>query len=238
MKNFKSFCHFLFYFCSLSLLANQSFAQAKQSTTELEMKVKAFLLEKIGQQSGKVSLKVGKVDPRLSLAQCKQNELKIFLPPTVQIMRATTVGIRCSAPKPWTIYLPVGIKIFSKAVITTRQLPRGTIISKNDIKISDVETNTLGTSYFQNPAQLIGKIAIKSIASGNVIHAESIRLPAVITRGQLVTIIAGKGAIHVTMQGVALNNGALGQVIRVKSNSNQRVINAKVIGHKKVRVSI
>ena len=51
-----------------------------------------------------------------------------------------------------------------------------------------------------------------------------------------VTIFAQHGQLKIQVQGVARENGELGQLIRIKNISSKKVIIGQVIGQKKVQI--
>jgi flagella basal body P-ring formation protein FlgA len=61
--------------------------------------------------------------------------------------------------------------------------------------------------------------------------------PKIIKRGERVMITAAKSGIGIRMNGIAQSDGNRGQVIRVKNQNSERVINAIVTGIGEVTVT-
>src|SRR4051812_41010292 len=86
------------------LLTSSAAAQTpRQDAAELRLAVENFLHMQTSDLNGKVNIVVGQVDARLNLAACPAAEP--FLPAGSRAWGKTTVGVRCLAPTPWTVYI-------------------------------------------------------------------------------------------------------------------------------------
>lgn len=207
-----------------------------QSLDGLKQLAHDYLQQTIGEQSGKVVIKIGHLDKRLRLASCAKDGLEVYLPPRTDAIRTSTVGIRCRGIKPWSIYIPVRVKVLVPTIVAKHHLPRGTVIKARDLKKKEIDANRLRQGYFNDKKPLIGMIVRSSIYAGNTIKPKSLQAPSLIYRGETVSIIASSNGIRVTIQGVALNSGRIGETIRVKSLRNKRVLEGRVVGRKQVQV--
>jgi flagella basal body P-ring formation protein FlgA len=61
-------------------------------------------------------------------------------------------------------------------------------------------------------------------------------MPPVVKRGDLVTIVAETDAIKITTQGVVIENGGKGDMVRVVNTSSKRELFARVKDSKTVEV--
>jgi len=59
-----------------------------------------------------------------------------------------------------------------------------------------------------------------------------------IHRGDPVTITAINSAIRVSIKGIAIENGKLGDRIRVKNLSSSQIIDAKIVAKQQVEIKI
>jgi flagella basal body P-ring formation protein FlgA len=78
----------------------------------------------------------------------------------------------------------------------------------------------------------------RAIHAGEVLSPGLLSSPRLIHRGQELILFASSGAMTVTMKGEALEDGAEGDVIRVRNLSSNRVVEGRVIGADKVQVSL
>jgi flagella basal body P-ring formation protein FlgA len=62
--------------------------------------------------------------------------------------------------------------------------------------------------------------------------------PLLVVRGKDVTAIVSVSGMHVTLTGQALDNGRMGETVRVKNKASGKIITGEVIGHRMVEVRI
>jgi flagellar basal body P-ring formation protein FlgA len=187
----------------------------------------------------KVKVTIGSIDARLKLKHCPKDRLKVFNPYNSQITQTSTLGIKCADTKrKWTLYVPIDIDILTLVVICKHHLPKGTTISSNDIRLSERDIKQLKRGYFQNKEEVIGLITKHNLQPGRTISPYNLSLPALVNRGEEIIITAINKSIQVSMKGIAINSGTLGEIIRVKILSSNRIIEAKIVKRRKVEVNI
>ncbi len=187
---------------------------------------------------GRLAIEAGSIDQRIQLSACSPTKLEAFAPAGFRTNGNTTVGIRCHHPVQWVIYIPVKVRTLSKVLVATKALLRGQRITAADVMISewDVSNNTRG--YYQEFAEVEGMILRRPMKAGALIHGAALNNPLAIKRGQYVTIIATIGALTVRMKGTALSNGAEGDLIRVKNQKTEKVLEAQISAPGEVRVNL
>ena len=103
-------------------------------------------IQALGQQAGaglapgavRVEIEPGRLDPRLRLAPCER--IEAFLPPGARAWGRTRVGLRCvQGPTPWTVYLPVTVKVFAPAWVAAGALPAGTVLQAEQLREAEVD---------------------------------------------------------------------------------------------------
>ncbi len=166
---------------------------------------------------------VGRIDPRLKLTPC-QLAPTAFLAAGTKLQGKLTVGLRCAAPKPWTVYIPAQIKRFANVVAAAHTLPRGTKISAADVMPVRKELSQIHGGYFLKASRVIGQVVTQNIAVGRAIRPQRIKPPIVIHRGEKVAIIASIGALKVKGKGEALGDAAQGELVTVRNSRSKRVI--------------
>ena len=97
---------------ALLVLAGAASAQtapARQDHGVLRQTVSQFLTVQAGGLPGQITVTVGAIDPRLNLAACTAPQA--FLPNGARAWGKTSVGVRCVAPSPWTVYIPAMVQV-------------------------------------------------------------------------------------------------------------------------------
>lgn len=177
------------------------------------------------------------LDPRLRLTACGA-PLQPFLPDGQPGVGRLTVGVRCSSPKPWRLYVPVQIHRHIEVLVAARPLPRGVVLTQDVIRQERRNVADLARAWYTEPKQLLGLETRQAIRAGEVFSPQLLISPRLIHRGQELILFATSGTMTVTMKGQALEDGAEGDIIRVRNLSSERIVEGRVVGGNRVRVSL
>lgn len=112
--------------------------------------------------------------------------------------------------------------------ITTRALTRGEVIAAEDIALTPMARQRARSADMAQLDQLIGKAARQNIRQGTIATRAMFKIPEIINRSDVVTILFKTGKLTLTMRGTALSPGAKGDTISVQNDQTNRVIRARV----------
>jgi flagella basal body P-ring formation protein FlgA len=230
----RKYLHQLFASVSILTVAVVAQANAFQSSSSIIGAVESFLEQHIDDKK-KSRIEVGALDARLRLTSCN-NELDTFFLKGSRALGRTTVGVRCAAPKPWTIYVPATVKIYGKVLTTSRPVARGARVTKNDIKMLDYELALLSSGYYVDPKNIVGKIAKRLIPAGRVFRPALLDAPRLVQRGEEVTILAETKGLKVQVPGIALMDGSAQDKITIRNKASKKVIQGTVVAAGVVKV--
>ena len=218
-----------------------SLASTYQSLDHLRQKIEAHVTQGLKEFSNKGGLKVttGAIDSRLHLPACADDQLVVFNPYNTPLIRTSTMGIKCEeATKHWTIYVPIDITLLRKVIAARRHIARGTRISASDVFETDMDTQHLNRGYYTDLKKVTGYITKQHIKEGSALSPYNLQLPKLVHKGEHVSIVAKSKSFHVSMEGIALGEGIMGEFIKVKNLSSKRVIEAAVTSRKVVEIVI
>ena len=168
---------------------------------------------------GQVSISVGAVDPRLNLPACQA--LELFIPAGGRLWGQATVGVRCNSKTPWTVYVPVSVKVMANVVHAARPLAQGQPVAATDLALQKADLAQLPAGILTEPAQAVGKTLVSSIASGQPLRQDMLRSPLVVLQVQSVKLLAQGRGFNVSSEGKALAAAAEGQPVQVRTQSGQ-----------------
>jgi flagella basal body P-ring formation protein FlgA len=183
----------------------------------------------------RVDIVVDELDRRVRLARCTI-PLKVSLPYGRKQATRLTAQVHCNGAKPWKIYVPARLTIHHRVVVAARPLARGTILTADDVVLTEHATGTLGYGYIQDPDHAVGHELRRPVQAGKVLTPGVLAAPTLIKRGQRVNLLAGSSGIAVQMAGVARADGIRGQVIDVENLNSGRRVQAVVRSAKSVEV--
>lgn len=225
----------LLFFASLVL-----HAEPLQSLDLLKSKIEAHVVNELARNAeGRTEVSVGNIDNRLNLRPCADEKLEVFNPYQNASGQGNTMGIRCTeVENHWTIYVPVKITLYKSILMAKHPLIKGATLRDSDIYIAEFDVKKLKQGYFTDSKDLIGQVCKQNITGDTPLTPYNIELAKLIRKGEQITIVAGNNGLVISMAGIALNDGALGETVRVKNISSKRTIEAHVIDRKKVKVIV
>jgi flagella basal body P-ring formation protein FlgA len=205
--------------CLLSLLSPALAGAGTQDIGVIHKTVDHFVQQNTAELPGQVTSTVGAIDPRLQLPSCDAPEA--FLPAGGRLWGNSTVGVRCQGATPWTIYVPVSIRIMAQTAVATRPLSAGQTVTPADVAMQSSDLSQLPSGVIMDTALAVGKTVIYSVSTGQAFRHDMLRAPKVIQQGQTVKLTAKGDGFQVTSEGKALANATLGQVVSVRTQSGE-----------------
>lgn len=216
----------------LSPLVTTAKAQAGlQDPQAIMAEVEAFLLDKAQDLGGEPTVTV--TPPRIQRqAACDHLDVSLSNP---QLRSRMSVAVRCVSPQPWTLYVQANVEVTGRHYVANRTINVGEPLSVTDLDTREGDLLRLARGVIVDPAQAIGYIAQQRIPAGTAIKSSALRDPDSIVRGQPVRTEARGLGFVATGEGVALENGAPGTMIQVRTSSGQ-VLTGTVVNNMTVRV--
>lgn len=194
-----------------------------------------FLGQRVGESTNTTVR--GMVDTRLRLGACDR-ALEGFMRAGTRVSAKTIVGVRCPGSKPWKVYVPVEVVVRTQVWIASRTLPRGHLLTKEDIKPEERDVARMNQGYITEINQLLGQRMKSSVLAGRAITDQLVEADDLVSRGQTVTLAVMSGNINIRMRGKALSDGGLNERIRVENLNSGRVVEGVVRSPEVVEVLV
>lgn len=207
--------------------AGQGYSMQLQDIGSIEQTAYEHALEQAQARYGNPQVVMGNLDSRLRLQHC-DNPLTAFNNSQKFDLGNQTIGVRCPSTSPWTVYVPVAIKLFKPVVVSTRAIQANEIIDTSDIVLRNIDVSSIRYAHFRDTQKLIGQRLKYPLAKGAVVTANTVRPQKLIKRGELITLLAETKGMQVKVSGTALSDGVLGQRVRVKNSSSKRIVEGMV----------
>jgi flagella basal body P-ring formation protein FlgA len=194
-----------------------SAAPARQDGNALRALVEQFLLTQAAGSPGEVSVKVGAVDPRTALAGCPAPEA--FLNPGARAWGKTTVGVRCTAPSNWTIYIQAQVNVKADYVAAAVPLAQGQAVEQGQLMLVKGDIAAMPNGIITDMAQAIGRTPTVSLAAGTPLRLDTLRSKPVVQQNQAVRLVLNGNGFNVSAEGRAIGTAGEGQVVQVRTPS-------------------
>lgn len=128
------------------------------------------------------------------------------------------------------------VPVQAAATVTARMLMRGDTLTAADLAEAMVPASLARGAV--SAASAVGMAVRRTVPEGSVLRPIDLEAPALVKRGDSVTIEMIKGPMRITTGGKALDNGASGRSVRVVSTSTNRTVDAVVYGPGTVRMML
>lgn len=145
-----------------------------------------------------------------------------------------TVGVRCGDGK--VRYLQARVTAYGHYWVAGQRIAAGTRITAAMLQARDGELDRLPATTVFDRTTAIGQVATRTLTEGSVLQTTQLRAPNLVHRRQPVTVEALGSGFRVTRQGKALQDGALGDTVRVRM-ADRSVLSGVVSGDDQVRVT-
>jgi flagella basal body P-ring formation protein FlgA len=169
-------------------------------------------------------------------------------PLTVKILELPTVGVTPSfiirfqlgttngTVGTWQASLQA--HIWRDVWVARSDLARGTLISEADVARDRRDVLGIGESLADFASDDNSLQLANTISSGNIIYARNLKPRAVLHRGQIADAVLSDGALNIMMKVEVLEDGAPGQIVRIRNPVSLRNFSGKVINDQTIAITL
>lgn len=137
-----------------------------------------------------------------------------------------------------TVTTQYTIRSYTKVLIATADIMRGDAFTEQNTKLVRTETTSMTSRPVRALSELDQRLCKRKIRAGCVIRLDDGYFPAIVERGNIVSVVVRKGSLKIKTKGVALRSGRLGDSISVRNPDSNKTFNAKVTGPDSVEINL
>jgi flagella basal body P-ring formation protein FlgA len=130
------------------------------------------------------------------------------------------------------------LNVFEEIAVACTRIERHDVIQPGQVKMERRDITDSMMRVISSRDDVRGKRVRRSIRPGECIYRELVENPPDIERGSPVRVIVRKGCVEITATGTALENGMVGEDIRVLVLSTRKRMSAQVLDHTTVVVPL
>lgn len=205
-----------------------------QNLHVLTTAARKWLAGALAPTNGNRTIAIQRPDPRLVLPEC--HHLKFKLTQGTTPAGRLPLLVRCRSPR-WQMYLIANVQVLVPVLVSTRALPAGVKLDPSDYVLASRPLQNLPPGALTSPDDVAGHVLARGISTGIPLTASMVVLPQSIRQGNRVTIVAAGVNLRLSVAGIAMQAGRIGQFILVRNASSGKVIRAMVTGPGRVRVT-
>lgn len=191
------------------------------------------------------TLHLAPLDQRIGLQACQQ-KLQFEQP----FVNQPHVRVRCALPQ-WQMFVTLnngpaptagktdspGAPTLVKVLVAKEVLKRGTVLSPEMFALAELPASGMENQVIADPQQVLNMELVRDLAPNAPLRTYDLKKAVMVKRGQEVQVIAGAGqGFLITMRAEALQEGALGEQIRLKNSESGRSLTAVVTGQNTAKV--
>jgi flagella basal body P-ring formation protein FlgA len=157
--------------------------------------------------------------------------LQVSMPLTTNSQAAAT-----SSGKPSSSGVPNGTPASASPAVKTvvvpkRLIQRGTVIEADMLEEVSQAAGNVDNSMLQSLKDAVTAEAVRDLSAGQALRSSDIRRAILVKQGQLVTMNVGdKSGFLITVRVEALQDGRMGEQVKLKNTESGRQISGVVVG--------
>lgn len=126
--------------------------------------------------------------------------------------------------------------VMQEVPVTKARTTSGTVLTEADIEWQKMPSSRLDRNTILNADEIIGKTPVRVIAAGRPMEPKDLQVPPVINRQSTVYMNYKSANIAIQAVGIALQDGAVGDRIRVRNSSGGNTVEGVVTAPNQVQV--
>ena len=190
-------------------------------------------------------VRVAPLDSRISLQNCQQ-KLQFDQPFPMQ----PSVRVRCNQPQ-WQLFVTLtnGTEsaspnrvslagpVLHKVLVSKEMLKRGTLINPSMFVEAEMPIPGMENQVIVDPKLLVNMELVRDLTPNSPLRTYDVKAAVMVKRGQEVQVSAGQGqGFLITMRAEALQDGGLGEQVRLKNSESGRSLIAVITGPNTARI--
>ena len=128
------------------------------------------------------------------------------------------------------------VDVFESVICTTRPVRKGEVLQEEDLFVFRKNISRSRGKTFSTMDEVVGLMARHNLRENTSLQEWMVEAPPVMEKGDMVIILAEMGGLRVRVQGMALERGYPGEMVRVQNTMSQKSIFARVIDGSNVMV--
>lgn len=120
--------------------------------------------------------------------------------------------------------------------VLMNSLKNGDIISSRDIDWIEIPKNKIANGTILDEKDIVNLTPRRSIFGGKPIIGNELERPKLVSRGGPITLIFANGPMVLTTKGKSLQDGAVGDVVRVSNTDSSKNLQGTVTGDREVTI--
>lgn len=135
--------------------------------------------------------------------------------------------------------LPLAGRLYRTVEVPTltRRIATGETVGRDDIQWQTARAETVARNVILDPDKIVGMEAKRPLQADQPLRSGDVRAPVIVAKGSLVTLVVQSPTMTLTSKGRAMENGAMGDSVRIQNTQSKIVVEGEVVSPGTVRVA-
>jgi flagella basal body P-ring formation protein FlgA len=122
-------------------------------------------------------------------------------------------------------------------VVAARAIDRRQVLTVEDIRLREVWLTDGRTKPLASVEAAVGQATVRALRQGEIVSTTALAPPVLVKRGEPVTVHCATGTMLLKLAATAMEDGAVGNVIRVRNETSRELFWAEVTGPRQAVVA-
>ena len=166
-------------------------------------------------------------------------DVKANLPAQISYVSLTPVraSIFVSGRLYRTVSFTAKVKVYETVIVANHDLRIEVPVSAADFHVAEVPIDGRN-EYVKDVSEVVGLVPHRFIRGGPPVTKGYFQQPVAVNSGQRVNIIIKYRGIQATARGIVMTRGRIGALVKVKNETSEKILTAKVIDSQTVEVTM
>jgi len=149
-----------------------------------------------------------------------------------------TITLKVNGQKVKKFPTPIALTLFQNVWVSTDNITRNQALSEGSFVLEKKDVTRNYSLVITSDKNISNYIAIRDIKSGDVIDKRFVAPRPDVTQNSTVSVIFDTGGVNIAIDAQSMQNGCIGELIRVRSNEYKRYYTGKIVSPNKILVKI
>lgn len=221
--------------CTFRLIFILSFFSAHTfaNSINFEEKINTYLQKEIdtylatissSNQQQKIELFIPRGSKGLSCNDLQISRSKKDTPPAGRI----SLSVECDSPK-WRFRASAKINLWVRLVAAKRNISRGEVLTADLLEYKSVDISKHLHSLEANISKVLGLSVKRELRKNDIISRRYLENKQLVNKDEHILLQVNFANFSANVKAIALEDGQLGEIIKVKNLSSDKVVQGKVI---------
>ncbi len=136
-----------------------------------------------------------------------------------------------------SVWARVRMSVMRERLVAAETIPAGSVVTEQQVRMQPVKQFPLDTQPPVPADAVVGRVAKRTAAAGQVLAATSFALPKEVIRGAEVSVLVKADGTQLSIPALAQSSGAIGETVSLKNPVNGRSFRGVVDGKNRVLVT-